>query len=655
MTTHINPNQVLRDIGLIVGYDPKPPPEAPPRVPRRKRMQPVQAVQVMQPEQTPCAQFETQQLQLHLSNIKLLNAEQPDYVYYVSKDPIRKEVLRTDKDHRCQKNSVNCMFKFMKGKFVKIMTVAGQDPLINEVLNMKYLNKVHTGDTFLNYECHGLLEKGPSVRHDGLTFAQVLSTNQLASTSKALFDYLQTIDATDAPAATKLFAAVSNAINVIRSLKGVTHNDLHLGNVFYDTSSQGQVTIIDYGRMYVPREKLTTTLTVDSITEDFYALKQIYDLDYLYDKNPRLKMFRITDPTFGHMCDVATLCFNFVYDMPDAFRKANWSWPIWFQPFQTPTDGTGFKIPKDPLFKYIMARTRNRVNDDRNLLPIYDGLAFLALCCHVRANYVRFKDNNFVRTPLNHPFKETLSLRQVLTYVLNSNGTFRTSEFQDIAAAIQVVMQTHISAYTPHILFDDFLKIGIFAASGEQQGGAMTDPNLSVHGTEMLRPSSTNSGKKPRNARGYSEKTYTLSDFLSTNKDNIEFLQRSPKDRGTIPFPLLVDDKGPVVDIHALINEAIDQAAETQQHRLDSDFVTENPHLVKELEKLLTTFSAKAQSQADGGAPRTYKVYTESPGKRKYIRKNKQRWYLHLNRGKYRYTSAAHTHCTLSQKSSTNR
>ena len=53
---------------------------------------------------------------------------------------------------------------------------------------------------------------------------------------------------------------------------------------------------------------------------------------------------------------------------------------------------------------------------------------------------------------------------------------------------------------------------------------------------------------------------------------------------------------------------------------------------------------------AAGGNFKTFKVYINPLIKKKYIRKSGQKWYLHENKGKYRYIDNTNTHIYVSKK-----
>lgn len=573
---------------------PKPPPGSPPPTTGRH-------LRGSQDKTATCLPAE---LSGQLRSIPLNNGEQQYYI-----NPTEQTDLKSLAPVRvCKSNSVNCVFTITSDKvFVKIQ-IEDKDPLINEVIGMQYLNLAKPNNlTFLQYKGHCLLENTTNKLP-----AYILKANALDMTKWTAFsEFMQTADATKFP---KLRIQLANTVNLLRELQ-VTHNDLHMNNV-YVKNDTCELTIIDYGRMYVPTTKLLEKIGDITIKSLFKNYNLTTDQDFKSGtallneqllENERLKYFQIRDP-IGYMCDVATLVYNVIIRIPGTIRDKVWQWPTWFSPSMTPDKVRQFEFVPDGIFEYLNRRLDNPISTSRSTLStlvLYDGLAFLALCCHVRVNFVPYIPALDEIKP--DAFVKNITFDNMLTYVIHDNGTFWVDEIDNIAAAIKIVC---INKFTKDVVV---LQKSIFGPKPlPQQGGG-----------ELI------SSIKGNIFKNFDQNT-------PRGKDNVFGMQV----RGTkIEKPDVVDWKTIKEIVGGFApNPLVDLQIQMSEKTLDDTTPTNK-----------LPFGNKQPPQA-AGTP-SHKVYTDSSTHRKYIRKNNKRVYLDQHRGKYRYTTHAKTHLRFLEKS----
>ncbi len=318
------------------------------------------------------------------------------------------------------KTSVNCVYCIDDNTdtFIKIQMKDTQDPMINEVINAIC---VADSDAFLQYESHCLIpywNQGTYCKT--LQLKPVLRPEDGWKTLSECRKSIITNQGWTKRNNDALLVEIDRIIGVWKE-KRVEHNDLHLNNVFYNTVS-GKMKIIDYGRMWIPRDRIPMALVDDC--KQKYGMKDSEDavLDKIYSDSGLL-MWQMRDPQIGHMCDMVALLYNVVRVMKDV------PWPRWFV-----ANSSNITYQTSGVYAYMLEKKRN------SCCNAWDAMAFFALCCHALQRYV-WKRQSIVSFPEDDlDAWQTLSCKDFVDHVMYPNRIVSPSKFAPIGAIVKQIL-----------------------------------------------------------------------------------------------------------------------------------------------------------------------------------------------------------------------
>lgn len=213
--------------------------------------------------------------------------------------------------------SANCIHHIDAGKFIKIQLYDFTDPLINEVAISKCISELSAQQRtiFTEYADHYVIRCDKCTTIEPKKDYQVLVTKALKN-PLGLADVMR-----QAISPQVVIKMVHNFLDKYARVAGrmqLIHNDMHLNNIVKEDGNDNLI-VIDYGRSFLPENVLAKF--VDS-TKAKYCLDG--DFKSLISENTSLKKFTVRDPTYGWMCDIATLALN------TAINYDNFPWPSWF-------------------------------------------------------------------------------------------------------------------------------------------------------------------------------------------------------------------------------------------------------------------------------------------------------------------------------------
>lgn len=487
----------------------------------------------------------------------------------------------------CSKTSVNCVYCTDESTdtFIKIQMHDTQDPMINEVINAIY---VADSDAFLQYESHCLIPYWSQGKYcKTLHMKPILRPRDgwrtLFECRKVIMQGTQGWSRRDND---MLLVEIDRIIGIWKE-KRVEHNDLHLNNIYYNTVT-GKMKIIDYGRMWIPRDRIPLALVDDCKRK--YGMKESEEviLDKIYSDAGLLR-WQLRDSLIGHMCDMVTLIYNILRVMKDV------PWPHWFIANQS---SIRYKI--SGVYAYMLEKKRDPLTVGCNA---WDAMAFFALCCHALQRYVLMRETT-VSFPEGHLDEEQiLSCMEFVNNVMYPNRTVSPSKFAPIGAIVKQILHAH-----------DGYDI-IWARQGGGNALALSAPR-SRHNNNVWRVNAANAKSRLQNA------TKMTTSLINSHQGANDIVDDN--DMRSIPFAGTIQA----------------YTFDPQRHYY---LTPNNAALIRDaiVKRLRQTGAAKRNVQKKG---KEYRLYTDRQNRQKYIRKSNKRWFLHEHRGQYRYATATKSH-----------
>ena len=216
---------------------------------------------------------------------------------------------------KLERTSVNCLHFITDNLFTKVQFASICDPLINEVIILKTLNKMFSKvepPIFPKYVRH-FLDNISGYQN----YCQIMQTDVITDLNP-LSNILK------APNMNRDLC-FNDIISFMEKYKecaatcGLTHNDLHLNNIVTG-NNKSQLILIDFGRAHIDETKLSSVINSDSDVYDLFCTKQPTPTTYLIEN-----LFHIKDIEYGYMCDIATLALNTMpYMLPNLRGKCAW-------------------------------------------------------------------------------------------------------------------------------------------------------------------------------------------------------------------------------------------------------------------------------------------------------------------------------------------
>lgn len=239
------------------------------------------------------------------------------------------------------KNSIS----FENGsKFIKIQIKDESDPLINEVIVNRILNKLETSENniFSKYINHCIYNnQDNSILNFGIGEYETLIIEKMDITSlDTMFDNMpDPFPNLNSPTEKSRFSSHQNQYNaLLKNIEifvdryidiakqiGLTHNDMHHNNIVFDNSNQ-KFKVIDYGRCSINVGNKYNKLICESASKFGLKYDNVRPLFNEVSDNKRLAFYQIVDYNLGYMTDIATICITALplcglyYKWPDYFK-----------------------------------------------------------------------------------------------------------------------------------------------------------------------------------------------------------------------------------------------------------------------------------------------------------------------------------------------
>jgi hypothetical protein len=501
-------------------------------------------------------------------------------------------------------NSCNCAFILFKNYFMKVRISDNSDPLINEVIYTKILNKYDT-DLFVKYINHGIISGNcfsdinfsrykfnienlnPDIQY------QFLVTS-IISNPLTLYDCITPING-HYPSI--MLALPIDEVNTmldkyakIAKPIGFMHNDLHLDNILFD---KDHFKIIDFGRCFVNDEELNK---YDGLLSDFskyYTIGNIRGIKNIthYSFDNDLRLTNSPNYEFGYLSDIAALSLNFLIRLQKSYLFPKWC--------KLDTNLNVINFNKATISKKEIDEIKN---DPFKWL--YIGLLWFT--CYV----------NFVNLEQYKIDKYFVFNKDTIKDLVMCNYTFLPKIYETDACKKYLN-----NCYTNlQYLFDpEFNQSGGAMNISDQNNIEKTDYN-NIY--ELYLQDKENLSDKiiyPSLSDDYRLKhclSYTSSLYQELNS-KLKTLYK-PSSR-IVPSTKIVEPSGILSARRYPISTAV-------------------------IDKVIPNNKVSA---AAGSSKRIYKIIIDRINKRKYIRKSNKKWYLDENRGKYRYADVDHKTITI--------
>lgn len=360
--------------------------------------------------------------------------------YYIDYNPYKQkyEWYSRGKKGECESTSVNCVHSVDDDKFLKFYVCPVADPVLSEAIVTRIFTYILSNQTslFSQYvNCTFAQDVATHKHYPVLCTKYLPGVQSLASLIKRAGKNFSTTHT--------LFIKVAHLMQYMKVVSNAflfSHNDLHFGNI---VESQDVLYLIDYGRVWLHSFHQDTRaefqqIALDTASElcatDVLPTCDAITLDLAFDKS--LLNFQIRHDR-ADLCDQASLALKLVLQTTD-FR-----WPEWLHLVRQDGDAR-LVMPKDAIMQslatYMTVEGNSRSNAfgfATHLTPVYDGLAWLALCLDA---YWQLYDGT------TSDVDRDISLSRLHSSVLYSNGVM---DARCQYTLISVVQQTWEQIHGP--------------------------------------------------------------------------------------------------------------------------------------------------------------------------------------------------------------
>lgn len=494
----------------------------------------------------------------------------------------------------------NCAMYIDDSSVIKIRYAEHSDSLVNEITVMQYLTSIDS-TLFPKFQEYGLLEKDDNLYNKILELANnKINAMELIRRPSSFTKYYQFLkmakiqgthlhntivndilheknDAQSSKDLDQLLQDVAGALSIYLELAkehGITHNDMHLGNIMcHRKNGIFDIKIIDFGRMHIK------DLDLQKYSETY----QKVCLPVPNNKQVTSKYHIEHDS--GYLLDLATVSLSVLiymeFDWPDFILLA--------------------ENDKEDLFLIINPNAISIEKPNYIFKPFYYGLATLA--CLIYAWYENYnkkytmmksyeKDDGVLIVPISDLYDY-----DKLEPLLCPCKTLIKPTFEQIRNRFNNNMKQFKT---------NLEKIDIF----KKQGGH----------TSIKR-------RAPRKSR-----KMTGSGFTPELPDGLTLVSRNPTEdpnKKAARLRRIAEKYGSIESPQDLAYRLLRDKALAKYSAPTSKF---SPQPMNSYYHPIPK-----PVNVGGKPPKQYKIYTEPDTKRRYLRHNNSRWYLDEHRGKYRY------------------